>query len=75
VREEPGEIVPVSLDADLASGRLGRPFGRDVLAFPTTVAEHEGRLLVVNSQFDRGDAPELPFTVTGLPAEKAGVGD
>lgn len=66
VREEPGEVVPVKLSADGSSGKVGRAFGRSALRFPTTLAERDGRVLVVNSQFDRADAPELPFTVAGL---------
>lgn len=67
VREEPGEVVPVALSADYTEGRVGRPFGRAQLRFPTTLAERDGRVLVVNSQFDRERDPQLPFTVSGLP--------
>lgn len=68
VREEPGEVVPVRLSSDLLRGEVGAAFGRSQLGFPTTLAEHDGRLLVVNSQLDRADDPRLPFTVTSLPA-------
>ena len=34
---------------------------------PTTVAVAGRRLLVVNSQFNRRDSPELPFTVSSVP--------
>lgn len=66
VREKPGEVVPVTLTADLAEGRIGKAFGREQLRFPTTLAERDGRALVVNSQFEERD-PTLPFTVSGLP--------
>lgn len=66
VREAPGEIVPVRLSSDLLSGNVGTGFGRSELAFPTTMAERNGLLLVVNSQLDRPQAPRLPFTLSGL---------
>lgn len=76
VREEPGAVFPVRLAEDLASGEVGEPFGED-FRFPTTLAEYAGRVLVVNSQFDRGGfpatggqpaapAPDLPFTVSSV---------
>lgn len=67
VREEPGEIAPVKLSADLLRGEIGTGFGRSQLRFPTTMAELGGRGLVVNSQFDAGAEPELPFTVSAVP--------
>ena len=67
VREAPGEVVPVRLSADGRRGEVRPGFGRAQLAFPTTLAERDGRVFVVNSQFDRADAPRLPFTVSGLP--------
>jgi len=71
VREEPGEVVPVRLSSDGRRGEVGRGFGRTELDFPTTLAERDGRVFVVNSQFDRADAPRLPFTVSGLPLPRA----
>lgn len=67
VLEQPGEVVPVRLTDDLTRGTVGEPFGKDDLHLPTTLAEHEGKVLVVNSQLDRTDSPELPFTITALP--------
>lgn len=67
VREKPGEIVPVRLSPDLRRGEVRPGFGRSELAFPTTLAERDGRVFVVNAQFDRADAPKLPFTVSALP--------
>lgn len=70
VREEPGEIQPVLLDAQLLRGRLGRPFGRARLRLPTSMFELDGRAMVVNSQLDRGADPELPFTVAAVPVPR-----
>ncbi len=66
VREEPGGVYPVELSADLLSGDVGEPFGADLL-LPTTLAEYDGRVLVVNSQLDNPDSPQLPFTVADVP--------
>jgi Cu-Zn family superoxide dismutase len=44
--------------------------GDPTLRFPTTIDFARGRLLVVNSQFDKrgpGLTPELPFTVSSIP--------
>jgi Cu-Zn family superoxide dismutase len=64
----------VIAEVRLAGFGPGAPTGRVVarrgdpsFRFPTTVEEARGRLLVVNSQFDRRGAPggpELPFTVS-----------
>jgi len=67
VREEPGDITPVRLSGDLLSGEIGPGFGRSQLRFPTTMFELNGRGVVVNSQLDTPDAPELPFTVSSVP--------
>lgn len=86
IREKPGAVVPIKLSADLSEGRVGRAFGGDKLRFPTTLAERDGRALVVNSQFDRGGnpaeasrggerSPELPFTVSGLPLPAGTLGE
>lgn len=51
-------------------GRLTDPS----LRYPTTIEEVQGRLLVVNSQFDRrgpGLTPTLPFTVSVIRANGA----
>jgi DNA-binding beta-propeller fold protein YncE len=61
------DIAKIRLAEDLASGEvLSRTFDPS-LAFPTTIAIARGRLLVVNSQFDkRGGTPVLPFTVSSI---------
>lgn len=65
VREKPGAVYPVRLDADLRTGEVGEPFGEGLL-LPTTIAEFEGEVLVVNSQLNDQDSPELPFTVARI---------
>jgi Cu-Zn family superoxide dismutase len=67
VRNEQELIVPVELSGDYTSGKVGEPFTDPSFAFPTTIAKTDGRLLVVNSQFDKqeGEA-ELPFTVSSV---------
>jgi sugar lactone lactonase YvrE len=67
VRNEQALIVPVKLSGAYISGEVGEPFTDPSFAFPTTIAKTDGRLLVVNSQFDKqeGEA-ELPFTVSSI---------
>jgi len=70
VRNQNEVIVPVKLSPDFSRGVAGEGFTDGSLKYPTTVAAYEGRLLVVNSQFDardEGRQPELPFTVSDLP--------
>ena len=69
VRNSLGEIVKVQLAGDFASGEVVSSTDDLPLAFPTTIAEARGRLLVVNSQFDRRTdppTPVLPFTVSSV---------
>jgi sugar lactone lactonase YvrE len=67
VRNEQALIVPVKLSGAYISGEVEEPFTDPSFAFPTTIAKTDGRLLVVNSQFDKqeGEA-ELPFTVSSI---------
>ncbi len=68
VQEEPGQVVPVELSGDLLEGELRPGFGGDSLDFPTTLAENDGTIYVVNSQLDDApDNPTPPFTVAELP--------
>lgn len=64
-----GEIGVVSLAADYATGELVTTFADPTFASPTTIAQYDGCLLVVNSQFAAREAgtPDLPFTVSGVP--------
>jgi sugar lactone lactonase YvrE len=67
VRNEEGLIVPVKLSGEYITGKVGEPFTDPSFAFPTTIAKTDGRLLVVNSQFDKQEGePELPFTVSSV---------
>lgn len=62
-------IVKVQLSGDLTSGRVVSETVDPTLAFPTTIALARGRMLVVNSQFDKrgpGLTPKLPFTVSSI---------
>ena len=69
VRNEQALIVPVKLSGAYISGEVGEPFTDPSFAFPTTIAKTDGRLLVVNSQFDKQEGePELPFTVSSIEA-------
>jgi sugar lactone lactonase YvrE len=69
VRNAQEEIVKVRLAKSLATGRIVRRITRSSFAFPTTADIARGRMLVVNSQFDRrgaGQAPDLPFTLSSI---------
>jgi sugar lactone lactonase YvrE len=67
VRNEQELIVPVELSGEYTNGQVGEPFTDPSFAFPTTIAKTDGRLLVVNSQFDKREGePELPFTVSSV---------
>jgi sugar lactone lactonase YvrE len=69
VRGGDGVIVPVELSEDFTSGEVGEAFSDPSFARPTTIAKFGDRLLVVNSQGDRGESgesPELPFTVSAI---------
>jgi Cu-Zn family superoxide dismutase len=68
VRNEQELIAKVRLDGRLRSARVRRQVTHPTFAFPTTAALAQGRLIVVNSQFDvrnSGGTPE-PFTLTSI---------
>ena len=70
-RNQQGLIVKLQLSDDLASGSVVSSTTDPLLAYPTTLAWADGRLLVVNSQFNKrgpGQQPVLPFTITSMPA-------
>lgn len=70
-----GQITPVTLAADFASGTLGTSFSDPSFSSPTSLARYDGCLLVVNSQFEAlQDQPELPFTVSSVPIPAAESG-
>ena len=68
-----GQITPVALAADFASGTVQPGYVDATFASPTSVVGFDGCLLVVNSQFaSLGGQPELPFTISSIsipPAE------
>jgi sugar lactone lactonase YvrE len=69
VRNSFGEIVKVRLSHRLTSGRIVSRTTDPSFHFPTTADIARGRMLVVNSQFDRrtaGTAPDLPFTLSSV---------
>lgn len=71
VQNQQGVIAEVKLQGfgPTARGRVVDRRTDASLRYPTTLEGVRGRLLVVNSQFDRrgaGAAPELPFTVSVL---------
>lgn len=62
-------IDKVQLSGDFSSGQVVSSTTDPSLHFPTTVTIADGRMLVVNSQFDRrcpGCQPDLPFTVSSI---------
>lgn len=71
VRNQQGLIVKLLMNEDLTSGTVQSSTGDQSLAYPTTIALAEGRLLVVNAQFNKRGPnvqPVLPFTVASIPA-------
>lgn len=63
-------IVRIPMAADFSSGTIRDSFRDDSFAFPTTIVKVDGRMLVVNSQFNArgaGQTPKLPFTVSDIP--------
>lgn len=64
------QIAKVSLSGDLGSGTVLSRTADPSFLTPTTLAVASGRLLVVNSQFERlfgGLSPILPFTISSIP--------
>ena len=64
-----GAIVEIRLSGDLTSGDVVSRTTDPSFSSPTTNAIARGRMLVVNSQFDRlfsGQPPLLPFTVSSI---------
>ncbi len=68
VRNDPGVVAHIELSEDYLSGEVVEEIDDPSFDFPTTLAEHDGRLFVVNSQLDReGATADLPFTVSAVP--------
>ena len=68
VRNQQELIAKVRLSRRARAGRVVSQTTDRTFRFPTTLDTARGRLLVVNSQFDRRQAgnPELPFTVSSI---------
>ncbi len=71
VRNDPGVVAHIELSEDYLSGEVVEEIDDPSFDFPTTLAEHDGRLFVVNSQLDReGATADLPFTVSAVPFQE-----
>lgn len=69
VRNRAAQIVPVALGDDLSTGTVGESITDESFAFPTTMARAGDSFLVVIAQIDKREGtPELPFTVSRIPA-------
>jgi sugar lactone lactonase YvrE len=70
VRNENDLITEILLNGQFTSGRVKDTASAQSFDFPTTAAIARGRMLVVNSQFDKGflspGVPETPFTVSSI---------
>ena len=69
VRNQQELIAKVRLSRRARVGRVVSQTTDETFRYPTTLDTARGRLLVVNSQFDRrsaGEDPELPFTVSNV---------
>ena len=61
------DLLKIRLSRDFTRGQVVSRSSDYSFAFPTTIAIARGRMLVVNSQFDkRGGTPVLPFTVSSI---------
>ena len=72
VRNSLNLIVQLRLSNDYANAQQIGSFTDDSFGFTTTIANADGRLLVINSQFNRRNNPAmppiLPFTVSSVVA-------
>ncbi len=69
MRNALGLLEEVRLSGDYTRGRVVSSTADPSFAYPTTLVQARGRLLVVNSQFDKrgpGLTPDLPFTVSSI---------
>jgi alcohol dehydrogenase (cytochrome c) len=76
VRLTENEVVTVELGEEFASGTVTARFSDPALHWPATAALVEGRLYLVNTQFDRRQQgnPELPFAVATVPVDVVAQG-
>lgn len=69
IRNRQELITKIQLSRFARRGTVVSETTDESLAFPTTAAVVGDRMLLVNSQFDRrGQDPQLPFTVSAIPA-------
>ncbi len=77
MRNQNSLLVSVQLSSDYSSGTVISAFTSPAWAYPTTFAFTGDYLLVVNSQFDKRNAPQapqLPFTVVSVAIPAAATG-
>ena len=71
LRNQQEQIVEIHIQPNQATGTVVSETTDESFQFPTSLVGARGRLLVVNSQFDRRGAtappPVLPFTVSVVP--------
>lgn len=72
VRNALGLLTTVRMSDDYSAGQVWTEFTDPSFMFPTTAAYLDGRLLVVNAQFNARESgnPSLPFTVSSIPTWK-----
>jgi superoxide dismutase, Cu-Zn family len=70
VRQPANNVAVIEMEEDYASGTLVSTIESETFMFPATAAIAQGRLLVVNTQFNALEGqPNLPFTVSSIPLE------
>lgn len=69
VRQPEAEVVTLQLSPDWRSGKVTSRFKHAALLWPATAAKVGNELLIVNSQFNRRNSPEVvrPFSVAAVP--------
>ncbi len=76
LRNSAGLIMAFKMSDDFSRAALNSVETRAKFQFPTTLAYADGKLLVVNSQFDkRQGVPSLPFNVLQTSLPDSGDGD
>lgn len=76
LRNSAGLIMAFKMSEDFSRAALNSVETRARFQFPTTLAYADGKLLVVNSQFDkRQGAPSMPFNVMQTTLPDSGDGD
>jgi len=77
-QNDPRAVAVLKLSPDYSSAQLQKNIFHPSFAFPTSVAHHNGKLLVVSAQFDTAGSPAavqgtrppvVPFWVSEVPVE------